>query len=329
MNEKIYAWINQGLIKPDQQQLALELVGERTSRQEWLRFIKKTLLLLGLLSLAFGVVFFFAYNWNDMSRMVKFGLVQAALLGVFLMYFVKSKTPWVAQSLLLVATLLIGSLLALFGQTYQTGADPWQLFATWALLILPLVLFSKSEVLWLVLASLLNVSLLLYLQINRSFFGLVFLGVNYVWLFLLLNLSLLVSLEGLGVNSSTLLKKVQLAFRWPAQVLGLVVLFVLSIVGMEAIWGKIETRGLNVMIYLLLMVGLFFFYRYVRKDLLLLTFWALAVMVFVLSFLVNAIFKHFEASGFLLMAITLIAMSAVTVKWIKQLHQTFNEGESS
>ncbi len=41
------------------------------------------------------------------------------------------------KAALLLATLLLGVFLALFGQTYQTGADPWQLFANWALLILP------------------------------------------------------------------------------------------------------------------------------------------------------------------------------------------------
>ena len=42
----------------------------------------------------------------------------------------------------------IGALFAYFGQTYQTGADPWQLFAVWALLALPLCLGARSDVLW-------------------------------------------------------------------------------------------------------------------------------------------------------------------------------------
>ena len=46
------------------------------------------------------------------------------------------------------ALLAIGGLLAYFGQTYQTGADPWQLFAWWGLLALPLALALRSDVLW-------------------------------------------------------------------------------------------------------------------------------------------------------------------------------------
>ncbi|TMH00920.1 MAG: DUF2157 domain-containing protein, partial [Betaproteobacteria bacterium] len=50
--------------------------------------------------------------------------------------------------LALLALLGIGGLLAFFGQTYQTGADPWQLFALWALLALPLALAVRGDVLW-------------------------------------------------------------------------------------------------------------------------------------------------------------------------------------
>jgi len=34
----------------------------------------------------------------------------------------------------MVSTILVGVLLALVGQTYQTGADTWQLFFYWAIL---------------------------------------------------------------------------------------------------------------------------------------------------------------------------------------------------
>src|SRR5699024_11365250 len=43
----------------------------------------------------------------------------------------------IRQLLLLIASIITGSLLALFGQVYQTGADTWQLFFAWAILITP------------------------------------------------------------------------------------------------------------------------------------------------------------------------------------------------
>lgn len=328
MNNKIYTWIIQGMVKEGGQQQALELAGERPSREGWLQFVRQALLLIGLLSLAFGVVFFFAYNWNEMSRMVKFGLVQFALLAVFLLYFFKANSTWVGQSLLIVATLLIGSFLALFGQTYQTGADPWQLFATWSLLILPLVIFSRSEVMWLVLAALLNVALSLYLQVNGSFFRIMVFGFQQVWVFLSVNLILLLLVECLTAIQSKWIEKFRLSHRWAAQVIGLGVLFILAIIGMEAIWGN-SKGGLNFMVYLLLMAGGFVYYRFIQKDLLLLTAWAIGVMTFILAFLANTVFKNFDAGGFLLMALTLIGMSAWTVNWIKGLHHAFNQEQSS
>ena len=42
------------------------------------------------------------------------------------------------------------------GLTYQTGADPWQLFATWALMLLPLAALGRSPLLWTLLAWLLG-----------------------------------------------------------------------------------------------------------------------------------------------------------------------------
>ncbi|HET6521432.1 MAG TPA: DUF2157 domain-containing protein, partial [Geminicoccaceae bacterium] len=48
------------------------------------------------------------------------------------------------------AAVLVGVTLAVFGQIYQTGADAYQLFVGWGLLILPGVLGSASPALWLV-----------------------------------------------------------------------------------------------------------------------------------------------------------------------------------
>jgi hypothetical protein len=57
-------------------------------------------------------------------------------------------TLWIPAArtpLSLLALLNIGGLFAYFGQTYQTGADPWQLFSLWAALSLPLCLSVRGE----------------------------------------------------------------------------------------------------------------------------------------------------------------------------------------
>ncbi|MCC7701796.1 DUF2157 domain-containing protein [Janthinobacterium sp. GW460P] len=100
---------------------------------------------LGAALLGMGLICWVAANWEDFGRMGRFALLQgvfaAASVGAFAVP--KARIP-----LLLMALLAIGGLFAYFGQTYQTGADPWQLFALWAVLALPLCLVARSDVLW-------------------------------------------------------------------------------------------------------------------------------------------------------------------------------------
>ncbi|WP_223789379.1 DUF2157 domain-containing protein [Marinicella meishanensis] len=325
MNESIYQWIKAGLIGPEHQASALAVAGERPSRAGWLLFVRRLLVLLGLLSMAFGVVFFFAYNWNDLGRQFKFIALQGLMVGSFLLYLFKAKSPWTAQALLLSAVLVLGALLALFGQTYQTGADPWQLFATWAMLITPLVLFSRAEVLWLVLVLLLNTALSLYLQVNRSLLGWALWGHHMTWVLFLLNGAFLLLTEWLASGRAQRWVHVALSHRWAAQVLGVVVIYLLGIMGLEAIWGRVDYRAINALLFLGFMGLLCYVYRYRCRDLLLLTAWMLAVIVFIMSLLANAVLDQFDAGGLLLMAVALITLSTLAVRWLKKTHLSFKQ----
>jgi hypothetical protein len=57
--------------------------------------------------------------------------------------------------------LFTGGLLALFGQSYQTGADVHELFFTWALLTLPFALAALSGAVWALWWTVLNAGLAL------------------------------------------------------------------------------------------------------------------------------------------------------------------------
>jgi uncharacterized membrane protein len=92
-----------------------------------------------------GLVFWIAANWDALGRTGRFALLQ----GVVLVACAGAGwRPAARVPLGLVALLAIGGLFAYLGQTYQTGADPWQLFALWAILVLPLVLAVRGDVLW-------------------------------------------------------------------------------------------------------------------------------------------------------------------------------------
>ena len=101
-------------------------------------------LVAGLL-LGAGLIFWIAANWQEHSRMFKLGLIEAAL---GLSWLLALLWPRARVAALLCAHLALGGLLAFVGQTYQTGADAWQLFAVWAALSLIWTALARSDVLW-------------------------------------------------------------------------------------------------------------------------------------------------------------------------------------
>jgi Predicted membrane protein (DUF2157) len=92
-----------------------------------------------------GLILWLAANWDTLGRMGRFALLQSVVLVACL---AAALQPAVRAPAALAALLGIGGLFAYFGQTYQTGADAWQLFALWAVLSLPLCLAVRSDVLW-------------------------------------------------------------------------------------------------------------------------------------------------------------------------------------
>lgn len=128
---------------------------------EWRRFLSVTLAGFGAGLLLAGVVSFVAYNWDRIGRYGKFALLEVAIIGAIVLAWKKLPTLS-GQGALFSASVLVGPLLALYGQTYQTGADPWGLFLTWCGLILPWTIASRFGANWLLVVLLLDVSWGLY-----------------------------------------------------------------------------------------------------------------------------------------------------------------------
>ncbi len=92
-----------------------------------------------------GLLMWLAANWGEMSYLLRFGLLQCLVLVMSVGAWLRPR--WQGP-LCLLAFSATGGLFAFFGMTYQTGADPWQLFALWAALTLPMALALRSDVLW-------------------------------------------------------------------------------------------------------------------------------------------------------------------------------------
>ncbi len=123
----------------------LRLAGLDAQPEGLARRLPRSVALLGAALAGLGLLMWVAANWAELGRMMRFALLQALLLAACLG---AAARPAARAPLALLAFLATGALFAYFGQTYQTGADAWQLFALWALLGLPLALGTRSDLLW-------------------------------------------------------------------------------------------------------------------------------------------------------------------------------------
>lgn len=128
---------------------------------QWRAFLASLLQAAGLGSLGAGLIFFVAANWQAWGLAGRFGLLQAGLTLCVAAALWQPPPSRVGQAALLLATLFTGALLALFGQSYQTGADTHELFFAWALLALPFALGALSGAVWAVWWGVFDVGLAL------------------------------------------------------------------------------------------------------------------------------------------------------------------------
>jgi uncharacterized membrane protein len=140
---------------------ALALAVESPSRAAWRRFLGRSFLVAGSALLLAAVIFFFAFNWQALGRFEKLGLVAAGIAGAAVAAWQRPRRIS-GQVSLMAACVLAGALLAIYGQTYQTGADPYQLFLLWAVLIAPWVVASGFAGAWVLWVVLLNTALSLF-----------------------------------------------------------------------------------------------------------------------------------------------------------------------
>jgi Predicted membrane protein (DUF2157) len=155
------AFAAQHRLSPAALDAALALTGLRPDVTAWRGFAARTLHAAGLGAVGAGALFFIAANWQALGLAGRFALLQAALLACIGIALWRPPAARAGQAALVLATLLTGGLLALFGQSYQTGADVHELFFTWALLALPFAIAGLSGALWAVWWVVLDIALAL------------------------------------------------------------------------------------------------------------------------------------------------------------------------
>lgn len=112
-------------------------------------WLSARLLALGAAFLLCAVVFFFAHNWDAMGKFLRLSLPLAGLLLCGAGAYWKGLEKTAGQAFAFGAAVLAGVFMAVFGQTYQTGAFVYELFLNWALIIVPLALLARNKWMWL------------------------------------------------------------------------------------------------------------------------------------------------------------------------------------
>jgi uncharacterized membrane protein len=130
-------------LNPQASATLLDLADARPSRTESLTFLAACFRHAGVLSLGASVVFFVAANWSRVAIFGRFALLEILLVLFIALALYKPPPRFFGRAATLLAFITTGALLALFGQTYQTGADVYELFLGWALLGLPLVIAAQ------------------------------------------------------------------------------------------------------------------------------------------------------------------------------------------
>lgn len=231
----------------------------------WQRYLNLLFLLLTVGFLTSGVVTLIAANLDYFSDLAKiYGLqtllVVTVILGIYCFIResrrqAKEKLKWKTYSIFFVVSVLIGGLFALVGQTYQTGADVWQLFAVWTLCQLPFLLLFPNVASALLFAATANLAFYLFNEQNSH---------NSMCYAVLINAGLLVISELFSKTFHDqhwrILPKVFLVLTF-ASLFGLIVIY--DVYFYAYAWGELGRSSLSsLLIAIPALIALYVYHKY-------------------------------------------------------------------
>lgn len=313
--DSVFDAVARGWIAPADSRRALDLVGGVVQASEWRRLGLAFLLGAGLLALATGIAFFVAWNWADLHRFAKLGLVVAALVVALGARLLARPDSVLRTAMIPVVLLLIGVLLALTGQIYQSGADRWELFAIWALVALPMIAVARTFFGWLPWLALVNTAITLWAGTRAL--GLAFLwtdDLDVYWALALANAAF-GALAAFGVlrcesaRFTLALKRIAFVFAGACA----------TGIALAAIFGDNEFAVASFVAWLGAMAALWYRYRRVAIDLPLLAGMALSVCVVTFSLISKLIVEVTDDFNFglgLLMALIILGLATVAGRWL-------------
>lgn len=319
----IARWREQNVLSAEQVPLALRLAGIPPTPQEWRLWVDRLLLWLGVSALLAGLIFFVAANWSGLGRFGKFALVELVIVASLAAYAWGASFRY-GNAALLAASLAVGALLALFGQTYQTGADTYELFVTWAALILPWTLLARLPALWVLWLIILHVAFGFYVQ-----------TFDYAWDFVataivvLFDCGVLALWEVLAARGWEWMQG-----RWVPRLLALTAGTLATLLALAAIFER-NTTDYYLELYVLVLAGLYAGYRRKVPDLFMLAGGALSLIVVGMTWLgrillmdgSRGLMSVTDSSNFFILGLISMLATAGAAYWLRQVAREMKENE--
>ena len=322
---------------------ALRLTGLRPDAGAWAVYWFRLLTLCGALLCASGVIFFIAWNWHGLHHFAKFGILEGVIAAGALVAVLRGVDSAAGAAGLAAAGLCMGPLLAVFGQTYMSGAHSWELFRAWTCMLLPFALLGRQAGLWLLVwltAGVWGLGFLQHMSQSADFFY----GLPE---FLLLQTAAVALWEWAARRAENAPGREWLRGLWLPRLMVFAVTTAFTVLAVMLVledrvylsgaWGDslfLPFRPSITAFYVLGLAALYFWYRHKRRDLFMLGCGVFSACAVTVAAMVRAeLFMHADAASLLFWGVAVAGLTALCGKlllfWQRAIEEDERSGDAS
>lgn len=306
---------------------ALSKIGVLPNKTEWKNWLTLITLSLGSSLFLAGVIFFFAYNWEHLHRFTRFAILGGATIISAIFAFKLGLENLTGKIAITAASVFTGTLLATFGMVYQTGADSYQLFASWAFLILAWTIAARFQPLWFIWFVIVNIALVRWISISHfgrfsgydTFRDLMIIPV-------LLNATILILRE-----KTTFIHLSPETARWLPRLIAAFLLSMLTSIPIEGLFEHAlgNIWGILFALYLITLAAMSYYYFYSRQDLLMLVFVMVSVIFVITAIIIKSLsFRNFDLGLLFFVGLSIIAQVTIATKLIAFISKHWQSQEA-
>ncbi len=281
----------------------------------WKGFLNLLFISLGVGFIVSGIIFFFAYNWADLHKFTKMGLIEALIiLTTSIVLFSKLKLN-VKNIILTGTSVLVGVLIAVFGQIYQTGANAYDFFLGWTLFISLWVFISNYPPLWLVFITLIHTTFVLYSEQVASDWSEVFICTSLF----LFNSLLIVSIHLISEFRNKL--KVP---TWFTSLLGLAAIIFSTLGLIIGMFNDYQSSFLMLLLFSIILYGAGLVYGIKTKN-----GFYISIIPFSIIVIISALLIKISESEVMFFVVSLFIIVSVTllIKRLLYIQKKWNNGK--